>query len=170
MLLLARNLGLRAIDIVTLELSDIDWHANTVRVVQEKTERPLLLPLDTETGTAIATYILEARGDTDCDTVFALCYAPRTPMTTEALYNVVVKYAKPVCGPGFKGKHGIHAFRRGLGASLVEAEVPTAEVAEILGHADESSVDHYTAVATERLRICAAPLPATAGKGAGDAE
>lgn len=170
MLLVAKNLGLRAIDIVALKFSDIDWRANTVKVIQEKTGRPLLLPLDAETGEAIATYILEARGDTDCDAVFALSCAPRTAMTTEALYNVVVKYAKPVCGPDFKGNHGIHAFRRGLGASLVEAEVPAADVAEILGHAGESSIDHYAAVAMERLRICAAPLPATSGKGAGNAD
>lgn len=159
MLTLAKNTALRSIDIIGLKLGDIKWREGVVSVVQSKNGRQLLLPLDTETGEAIAEYILESRRKgSGYDNVFLTAVGPATPLTRAALYNVVVGYATPVVGPNFKGRHGIHAFRRGLGGELVEAGVPSPEIAEILGHADERSSDPYMAVAVERKRICAVGL------------
>ena len=44
MLLLAARLGLRIGDIRDLQLSDIDWQACTLTIVQNKTKEPLTLP------------------------------------------------------------------------------------------------------------------------------
>lgn len=56
-MLLAAQTGLRACDIVNLKREDIDWRAREIRIVQQKTGKPLSLPLEPESGNAIADYL-----------------------------------------------------------------------------------------------------------------
>lgn len=159
MLMLAKNTGIRAVDIVNLRIPDIKWREGTVSIVQQKNGRPLLLPLDTETGEALAEYILHGRRKgSGLDFVFLTALGQIGPLSTSTLHSIVKKHAKPITGPAFEGLHGVHAFRRGLGGSLVEAEVPPPEISVILGHSEVASTAPYMAVAVERLRICATGL------------
>lgn len=70
MLLLARYTGLRAVDVIHLQLQDIDWHKNEISIVQHKTQRPLVLPLENIVGNAIVEYILNARPQSDSQSLF----------------------------------------------------------------------------------------------------
>ncbi len=51
--------GLRGIDVCFLRLNDINWEKDTVSAVQNKTKRPLLLPLGASYGNDITDYILK---------------------------------------------------------------------------------------------------------------
>lgn len=73
MMVLAAQSGLRAYDVVRLELSSIDWRARGIRLVQHKTGEPLSLPLEAESGNAIADYILNGRPDSTHLNIF-LCH------------------------------------------------------------------------------------------------
>jgi len=79
MLLLALRTGLRSIDIVNLKLRNIHWNSNTIEIIQEKTNTPLVLPLLTDVGNAIADYILNGRPDSQNPYLFlrthALCFS-----------------------------------------------------------------------------------------------
>ena len=50
MILATARLGLRISDLRELELSDLDWRAKTITIVQHKTRRPLSLPLLDDVG------------------------------------------------------------------------------------------------------------------------
>jgi len=50
MILATARLGLRISDVRQLELSDLDWRAKTITLVQHKTGRPLSLPLLDDVG------------------------------------------------------------------------------------------------------------------------
>ena len=50
MILATARLGLRISDLRQLELSDLDWRAKTITIVQHKTRRPLSLPLLDDVG------------------------------------------------------------------------------------------------------------------------
>lgn len=166
---LAKNTGLRACDILALRRSDIDWRARTITVTQSKTGRPLVLPLDTETGTAIASYLLgprESRGECG-DLVFLTVIGEAGPMSYMSLYKTIRDHAKHTLGSSYEGPHGTHSFRRGLGTGMAEAGVPLADVADMLGHSGMKSADPYVAVAFDRLRICAASLEAAPAEGIG---
>ena len=76
MLLLALRTGLRSIDIVNLKLGDIQWKRNTIEIVQAKTGTPLVLPLLTDVGNAIADYILNGRPDSQQPYIFLRTQAP----------------------------------------------------------------------------------------------
>jgi integrase len=73
-LLLAR-LGLRAGEVVALELSDIDWRGGEI-VVHGKGNRRDRLPLPTDLGEALAAYPRRGRPASDSRRVFLRHYAP----------------------------------------------------------------------------------------------
>lgn len=167
MLTVLKNTGLRGCDVVKLRREEIDWHGNKVSIVQKKTKRPLVLPLDTETGTAVADYLLgprEERGEID-GLVFLTATKEVAPLSRNYLTNIVTSHAKKALGADYKGPHGTHAFRRGLGAGMVDAGVRLEDVAEVLGQGDVKSAESYAAVAFGRLRICAASLDAAPAEG-----
>jgi len=60
-ILLAAVTGLRACDIVGLSLDSMDWRIGEIRIIQEKTEKALALPLTTDVGEAVREYVLNAR-------------------------------------------------------------------------------------------------------------
>lgn len=60
-ILLARNLGLRSCDICGLKFSQIDWERDRIRLNQQKTGEPIVLPLLPEVGNAIFEYIRDER-------------------------------------------------------------------------------------------------------------
>ena len=51
-------------------LSDLDWRAKTITIVQHKTGRPLNLPLLHDVGWAIIDYVRAGRPETACPKVF----------------------------------------------------------------------------------------------------
>lgn len=163
MLTVLKNMGYRGCDVVKLRREEIDWHGNKISIVQKKTKRPLVLPLDTETGTAIADYLLgprEERGEVD-GLVFLTVSGEAAPLSRRRLTSIIAEHAKPALGKDYEGPHGTHAFRRGLGAGMVDAGVPLEDVAEVLGQSNIKSAESYAAVAFDKLRdYCAASLDA----------
>lgn len=161
---LLQTTGMRAVDVAALRLEDIDWHANEISVVQEKTGVPIAMPLDTETGEALATYILEARRESDSPVVFLTAIGKARPLSASTVSSIAEKHGVKVSSQGFAGKHGSHAFRRGLGAALAGAGVPLSDIADMLGQASALSAMPYVALDTERLRSCCAGLASVPAK------
>lgn len=77
---LALLTGLRAADILTLRLRDIDWHSDVIHIIQKKTKEPLVLPLLPAMGNALAMYIAKDRPSSDSPFVFLSCNAPFQPL------------------------------------------------------------------------------------------
>ena len=69
-ILLAFNSGLRCADIRNLQLHNIDWKKEELRIVQKKTGTSISAPLNGKTLNAIATYILEERPKSEDPHVF----------------------------------------------------------------------------------------------------
>lgn len=78
-LLLIARLGLRAGDIVSLRLGDIDWHRASF-VVWGKGRRETRLPLPQDAGDALLAYLEGARPRVACDRVFFMLNAPVRPI------------------------------------------------------------------------------------------
>ena len=87
--LLALTTGLRACDIVGLRLGDIDWRAQTIGIVQQKTRNPLTLPLVALVTAKLADYVLHERPRSRDDHVFLRDNAPHTKLADHAsIYRV----------------------------------------------------------------------------------
>lgn len=156
-LLLAAHTGLRSIDIVNLRLADIDWLGDRIHVVQKKTGQPLVLPLETDTGNAIAEYILRARPDSTSEYVFLRIPAPHSKLDDGAsLNNIMRKYLKDagiLRQPG-DGK-SFHALRRSLGTWMLESGTPLTIISQVLGHRRQDSAKQYLSLDYEKLASCA---------------
>ncbi len=157
-ILLAAHTGLRSIDIANLRLSDLDWLNDSIRITQKKTGRPLVLPLEPDTGNAIVEYILEARPESStADYVFLRTCAPyRKLADCGSLDNILEKYVKSARiqrQPG-DGK-SFHALRRSMGTWMLESGVPLTTISQVLGHKEQDSAKQYLTMDHERLASCA---------------
>lgn len=158
-LLLAKNTGLRIGDIIGLRLSNIDWKKSELAVVQRKTGQALLLPLDGETQSAIAEYILNGRPQHACPYIFMKSNAPYGPLTSQAVVTLFRKYRfaagidpAPHCGKSF------HGLRRSIAHWMLEADVPLTTISQVLGHGRLDSAAPYLSFDEKNLRMCALGL------------
>jgi len=155
-ILLILRLGLRACEVATLRLEDIDWRAGQI-TVHGKAGRVDRLPLPAEVGAALAAYLRHARPhDTRLREVFVRSIAPRAGLTREAV-GCLVRSASIRAG---LSPFGPHRLRHSLACDMVAAGVPLHQIGQVLRHADATSTSIYARVAIDQLRTVARPWPA----------
>ena len=165
MITLAAQTGLRSIDIVNLKRDNIDWRAKEIRLVQSKTGKPIALPLEPESGNAIADYLLNARPECDLPNIFIIHTNPIRPISSNALQARVRKSIKACAIDTIPGR-GTHGFRRGFGTRLLEGETPIELLHQMLGQTSIESAKPYLSVNDKGLKMCALGLvsPKEAGE------
>ena len=156
MLLLAARLGLRIGDIRDLQLSDIDWQACTLTIVQNKTKEPLTLPIPADVGWAIIDYLKNGRPVTESGNIFVRHVPPYDGFAiTSNLHNIMTK-AISNAGIPCEGKPGgFHTLRHSLATHLLQGGVESTTISDILGHTSPETVKHYLQADTSSLRRCA---------------
>lgn len=168
-MLAALQTGLRATDIAKLKRQDIDWRSNEIRISQSKTNRPLALTLENESGNAIADYLLNARPKCDLPFVFLTNTAPYRPLKHKSVSAIVSRRMK--CA-GVRNssemRRGFHTFRRTFGTGLLESGISVDITSEMLGHMRLNSAKSYLATHEQGLKECALSLPVSVK--AGEAE
>lgn len=158
-LLLARELGMRSCDICTLKFSQIDWERDKIRLSQQKTGEPVVLPLLPEIGNAIFEYIRDERPDVDAGYpfIFLRTQAPFTRI--KRIYDVSNQFIKK---SGIERKNGIqrgmHIYRRTLANRLLLDEVPHQVITDALGHTSKEADKPYIPMEEAMLRECALEL------------
>ena len=156
-IMIAATTGMRACDIIRMQLSDIDWRKGEIRISQKKTGRFSAFPLTCEAGIALKDYILNVRPITNLPEVFLSLKPPHAAiMDTVAIGDMFSKYQKKagIVRQPFDGK-GFHGLRRRLAKKLIVNGTPLTTVAQILGHNDLQSVRQYLSLDTNNLRECA---------------
>lgn len=161
-LLLLARLGLRAGEIVAIELDDIHWRSGEL-VVHGKGRMVEHVPLPSEVGGAIATYLRDARGASASRRVFLRMYAPRVGLAGPATIGHIVRLAFARAGfrPACRG--AAHLFRHGLATTMIRHGASMAEIAEVLRHRSQDSTAIYAKVAFEDLRGVARSWPTAGG-------
>jgi integrase/recombinase XerD len=155
-LLLAR-LGLRASEVVLLELDDIDWKAGCLGV-RSKGGRRTQLPLPKEVGDAIVDYLRHGRPQTSIRRVFLRANAPTRGLGDASTLCAIVKRALRVAGVDAP-TGGAHQFRHGLAADMLRHGASLKEIGEILGHRSPETTKIYAKVDLAALRTLAMPWP-----------
>lgn len=157
MMILAAQSGLRACDIVRLELSSIDWRAREIRLTQHKTGEPLSLPLEPESGNAIADYILNGRPDSAIPNIF-LCHTGRIRLIDARSASSIVSKHMKLAGIPAK-RRAFHALRRTFGTGMLRNGISFEIIQQLLGHRNMDSMKPYLSVDERGLKMCAIPLP-----------
>ncbi len=157
-ILLAFNSGLRCADIRNLQLHNIDWKKEEVRIVQKKTSTSLATPLSGKTLNAIASYILEERPQSEDSHVFLRAYSPYTAIkSTSPLDYMIDKYCRLASIDKIEYR-SFHSLRRAFGTELAVAEVPVTSISQMLGHRDMGADKAYLSFNNVQTSLCASDL------------
>lgn len=156
-LLLLARLGLRAGEIVALQLDDIDWANAELAIRSKKGEGWARLPLSVDVGRALARY-LAVRPPSSFRNVFVRGYAPYTPFVASGPVSVLVR--KAIERAGVKSaRTGAHVFRHSLATEMLRRGASFDEIGRVLRHRDPNSTAIYAKVDLGALRELALPWP-----------
>lgn len=161
-LLLLARLGLRAGEIVTLELDNIRWRNGEI-IVRGKGRVMECLPLLADVGEALARYLHEDPSPRETRRVFRRVYAPAVGLTGPAAVGHIVRHALARAGVQRRGRGAAHLFRRGLATQMIRKGASLAEISEILRHRSLNTTAVYAQVSFEALRTVARSWPVVGG-------
>lgn len=156
-LLLLARLGLRAGEVVALELDDIDWADGELVVRSKKGDGWARLPLPVDVGRALERYLM-VRPPSSYRNVFVRGYAPYTPFVASGPISVLVRKAIERAGVE-SAKTGAHIFRHSLATEMLRRGASLAEIGRVLRHRDPDSTAIYAKVDLKALRELALPWP-----------
>lgn len=156
-LLLLARLGLRASEIVMLELDDIDWAEGRLSIRGKGGQRTEL-PLPVDVGQAVADYLQHGRPASPIRRIFLRAKAPIRGFIGPCAICSIVQHAiqrADVDAPTY----GAHQFRHGLATEMLRQGASLGEIGEVLGHRHPQTTKIYTKVDITALRALALPWP-----------
>jgi site-specific recombinase XerD len=161
-LLLLARLGLRAGEIIALELDDIRWRAGDILVRSSKRLPQDRLPLLAEVGDALATYLRRDRPPHTTRRVFLCTRAPRRGFANPSTVSALVRRALARAGlsPALKGAH---LFRHSLATRMLRHGASLPEIGVVLRHRAVQTTEIYAKVDLDGLRALAHPWPEMGG-------
>ena len=142
--------GLRASEMIGLEMADIDMHEGFVRA-RGKGSKERLVPLGRQAIAAISAYLRGGRpkllGERHEPKLFVNFRGG--PLTRQGLYKIVQRHARDV---GLDGKMSPHTLRHSFATHLLAGGCDLRAVQEMLGHADIATTQMYTHLSGDRLK------------------
>lgn len=159
LIILLLRLGLRRGEIARLTLDDIDWRAGEF-VIHGKGGREDRLPLPTDVGAALSSYLRRGRPASDRREVFLQARAPYLPIDPSTVSSTVRRACRRAGIP----EVGSHRLRHTTACEMVQAGVPLVQVGQVLRHRSLQSTAIYARVDIEQLRRLAAPWPGGDGR------
>lgn len=127
MLLLMARLGLRAPEVIAIQLDDIGWRAGEL-LVRGKGQRHDRLPIPPDVGEALAAYIQHERVSAS-RTLFVTLRAPNGSFKDGQVINAILKDAFAATGLKSSGPYvGSHVLRHSLATNMVKHGASLAEV------------------------------------------
>lgn len=156
-LLILARLGLRAGEIKTLTLEDLDWQEGLI-TVRGKAGRYSQLPLPADVGEAIADYLRNGRPTGNSRCVFLRAKAPAGSFRGQCGIGSIVKHALARAGVESPRK-GAHQFRHGLASQMLQQGASLSEIGELLRHRSPQTTAIYAKVDLVSLAKLALPWP-----------
>jgi len=145
--------GVRVAELTTLNLADVDFRNQLVRVTGKR-RKQRIVPFGDPAGAAIRNYLdvrdkflFNAPVSKRDDEALFLNYQG-TRITTRSVGRMVEKYIR-LCA----GMHNIspHALRHSFATHLLDSGADLRDIQELLGHARLSTTQVYTHVSMEKL-------------------
>jgi integrase/recombinase XerD len=161
MLVLMWRLGLRAAEIASLRLDDIDWRAGTFGVVG-KGSRLEQVPLPVDVGGLVAPYLRDGRPVSGSyRQVFLAVDAPHRPLAADAVSSVA---ARALARAGITGPGAAHRLRHTAACRVLAGGGGLVEAGQLLRHTNAATTAIYAKSDLAALSVVARPWP-TASSG-----
>ncbi|MDQ1422386.1 MAG: integrase/recombinase XerD [Acidimicrobiaceae bacterium] len=156
-LVLLARLGLRGGEVLAMTLDDLDWERGEI-VVRGKGQRLERLPMPSEVGAALASYLRDVRPACATRRVFIRMKAPYQGLAGPVAICSIVRRALRRAGldPEFKGAH---LLRHSLATNLLRHGATLGEIGQLLRHRQPITTQIYAKVDIAALRNIALPWP-----------
>lgn len=151
------RLGLRAKEVASLKLEDVDWEARTLHLQQTKTRRSRLVPLPEDVAAAIRDYLRAGRPPTKASVVFVRHQAPYCGADRRS--GFLRAAMRGACIRAGLSHQGVHILRHTLATRLHRRGVHLKTIADLLGHLSINTTARYARVHLRELRQAALPWP-----------
>jgi site-specific recombinase XerD len=163
MLMILARLGLRAPEVIAIQLDDIDWRAGTI-LIRGKGKRHDRMPLPEDAGKAIVDYIKNGRRGRS-RTLFLSDKAPHRPFVNAQILNTVLRSAFKGTGLRPPQKYiGSHLLRHSLATDMLRKGASLDEIGDVLRHRSRASTAIYAKHDIEGLRSIARTWPIEGGR------
>lgn len=154
MLTVLVRLGLRAGEVASLTLDDVNWRTGEVTVCGKGGRRDRL-PLPADVGEAIAGYCQRGRPRNEHRSLFLRVQAPYGPLSSPAV-TLAVRAASQRAGIS---PVGAHRLRHSAASAMRRAGAPLFEIGQILRHRLVASTALYAKDDVSALASIARPWP-----------
>lgn len=150
------RLGMRAQEVASLRLADVDYHTRTLHLRLTKTRQGRLLPLPAELAKAIRAYVRSGRPASDSPVLFVRHRAPWTAGRRSELVRTAMRsaYLRAKLIP-----RGVHILRHTLATRLHRRGVGLKAIADVLGHRSLDTTARYARINHAELGQAALPWP-----------
>ena len=152
------KLGLRANEVGTLTLDDIDWRSGEIRV-HAKGRQQVVMPMPPEVGAAVAAYLRDGRPKSPCRRLFVRTLAPRVGFASSCGITMIAKTALERAGIQGFARQGAHLSRHSLATELLRSGATLSEIGQLLRHKSHDTTRIYAKVDIDALRTLSLPWP-----------
>ena len=160
-LMMLSKLGLRAGEIATLTLDDIDWRAGEM-LIHAKGRQRATMPIPPDVGTAVVAYLRDGRPVSSCRRLFLRSLAPHIGFASAIAITMIAKTALKRAGISGYARQGAHIFRHSLASELLRSGASLSEIGQLLRHKSHDTTRIYAKVDIEGLRKLSLPWPGDA--------
>ena len=157
-LMMLAKLGLRADEVATLTLDDIDWRASEM-LVRAKGRQRARMPIPPDVGAAIVGYLRNGRPKSSCRRLFIRALAPHVGFASGCAITMIAKTALERAGIRGYAHQGAHIFRHSLATELLRSGATLSEIGQLLRHENHDTTRIYAKVDIEALRTLSLPWP-----------
>jgi len=159
MLLLMARLGLRALEVIAIQLDDIDWRSGEI-LIRGKGKLHDRMPLPAEVGEAIVDYLRNGRAG-HSRALFVSARTPHhRPFKNAQIVNTVLEDAFRKTGLKPPQKYvGSHLLRHSLATDMLHKGASLDEVGDVLRHRSRMTTTIYAKYDIDALRSIARRWP-----------
>lgn len=157
-LMMLAKLGLRANEVATLALDDVDWRAGEM-LVHAKGRQRARMPITSDVGAAVVAYLRDGRPKSSCRRLFLRSFAPHIGFASASAITMIARTALERAGIRGYAHHGAHIFRHSLAAELLRSGATLSEIGQLLRHKSHDTTRIYAKVDIEALRPLSLPWP-----------
>jgi integrase/recombinase XerD len=142
--------GMRASELVSLELADIDIEGGYVRCFG-KGHKERLIPIYRQAALVLKEYLTEARPHLVRNSEEKALFLNRRGerLTRQGLWQILKGYAKEA---GLEARVTPHTLRHSFATHMLSGGADLRSVQELLGHANISTTQVYTHLTTDHIR------------------
>src|SRR6516165_207042 len=157
-LMMLAKLGLRANEVATLKLDDIDWRSGEM-CVHAKGRQRVRMPMPPDVGAAVVAYLRDGRPKSSSRRLFLRTLAPRVGFASSYAITMIAKTALDRAGIRGFAHQGAHLFRHSLATELLKSGATLSEIGQLLRHKSHDTTRIYAKVDIDALRTLSLPWP-----------